>query len=312
MKYSENFAYDLVRDAISYANIAVVNGNNMQGNVDRINHLVSKVNIPNSDISSSLKAISNQIDRVRNLPLTIKNMAELALKNSDKLSTQLSMYKDFFDLNNLGLTREEINQINFDGLWDKNILINVVKPDGSDIGTYALDEYVAGVISGESVIREYYMDNFRRGKCSYEEMLGATMAFALQARSYAICQTVESPLHSEDHKIEASSVKQNFSSTRLDGVYRNFKDPRCGEEMAQIAKLAAYLTSGQVLISDGQVANAHYRFSTQKNLIKEARDNDINDYIGLLSLVYPTGYKNEYPEGLSIGFYDYSNRTVIE
>ena len=212
---------------------------------------------------------------------------------------------------------DNIDNIDFDSAWDNSIMINVIDEKTKNaIGSYPIDEYVAGVILGESVARMYY-EGYYEGKnnngqvATDEEMLASMMAFAVLARSYGIAQTVESPRHAQDHKIEAGSSKQCFSASRLKGNGERTADAETVQKWAKLAKLAAYLTSGKVLSLDGdKVTNAGYGSSKQDELIQYAINNHETDYTKILENCYSNEDYKWVKAGTEVYNYNYSTESI--
>ena len=196
-------------------------------------------------------------------------------------------------------------------------MINVIDEKTKNaIGSYPIDEYVAGVILGESVARMYY-EGYYEGKnnngqvATDEEMLASMMAFAVLARSYGIAQTVESPRHAQDHKIEAGSSKQCFSASRLKGNGERTADAETVQKWAKLAKLAAYLTSGKVLSLDGdKVTNAGYGSGKQQELIQYAINNHETDYTKILENCYSNEDYKWVKAGTEVYNYNYSTESI--
>lgn len=66
---------------------------------------------------------------------------------------------------------DNIDNIDFDSAWDNSIMINVIDEKTKNaIGSYPIDEYVAGVILGESVARMYY-EGYYEGKTIMDKLL---------------------------------------------------------------------------------------------------------------------------------------------
>ena len=212
---------------------------------------------------------------------------------------------------------DNIDNIDFDSAWDNSIMINVIDEKTKNaIGSYPIDEYVAGVILGESVARMYY-EGYYEGKnnngqvATDEEMLASMMAFAVLARSYGIAQTVESPRHAQDHKIEAGSSKQWFSASRLKGNGERTADAETVQKWAKLAKLAAYLTSGKVLSLDGdKVTNAGYGSRKQHELIQYAINNHETDYTKILENCYSNEDYKLVKAGTEVYNYNYSTESI--
>lgn len=212
---------------------------------------------------------------------------------------------------------DNIDNIDFDSAWDNSIMINVIDEKTKNaIGSYPIDEYVAGVILGESVARMYY-EGYYEGKnnngqvATDEEMLASMMAFAVLARSYGIAQTVESPRHAQDHKIEAGSSKQCFNASRLKGNGERTADAETVQKWAKLAKLAAYLTSGKVLSLDGdKVTNAGYGSSKQDELIQYAINNHETDYTKILENCYSNEDYKWVKAGTEVYNYNYSTESI--
>ena len=212
---------------------------------------------------------------------------------------------------------DNIDNIDFDSAWDNSIMINVIDEKTKNaIGSYPIDEYVAGVILGESVARMYY-EGYYEGKnnngqvATDEEMLASMMAFAVLARSYGIAQTVESPRHAQDHKIEAGSSKQWFNASRLKGNGERTADAETVQKWAKLAKLAAYLTSGKVLSLDGdKVTNAGYGSRKQHELIQYAINNHETDYTKILENCYSNEDYKWVKAGTEVYNYNYSTESI--
>lgn len=100
--------------------------------------------------------------------------------------------------------------------------ITVVDEEGNVVGTYALEEYVAGVVTGEM----------------YEDFpIESKKALAVAARTYVLAST-----DSCKNSIESSSNRQNFNSNISDS-----------------AREATNATAGQILVdSDGNIFSTEY------------------------------------------------------
>ncbi len=215
------------------------------------------INIPYKQLISFLIASGITVTSITALVSSINTKGDSAVANmSNSSSIQESNSNDVtvdYSLNN-------INDFYYQNIkYNTDTLIYVTQGNESNSrGTpYPLEQYVEGVLTGEHVVQSYYK-LYLEGEVTENELIESLKSFAIIARSYGLYQTVFSSRHENDHKIQASSVKQCFSKEYLDdnGI------------VALLARLAAQSTAGMTLTVDGLPLNARYDSFTSSGAIK--------------------------------------------
>lgn len=237
----------------------------------------------------------------------------LAFINGEMTITSPVHILNIYSNNNLEEIVSNMGVDDIDRLWDNSMTISV-----NGQGTYPIDEYVAGVILGESQIRSY-CESYFRGECTLEQVYEATKSFAVIARSFGIHQAVESGKNT----IGNGTSAQCFNEARLHADENQFKgvSQENKELFAKLAKLAAYETSGQVItldVNSNDVAPGYYGSKMANSFIDEAKNG--SNYIEILNKNYTPDYskhpstaKSDYGDGTErpsiVVDYDYATRT---
>lgn len=237
----------------------------------------------------------------------------LAFINGEMTITSPVHIPNIYSNNNLEEIVSNMGVDDIDRLWDNSMTISV-----NGQGTYPIDEYVAGVILGESQIRSY-CESYFRGECTLEQVYEATKSFAVIARSFGIHQAVESGKNT----IGNGTSAQCFNEARLHADENQFKgvSQERKELFAKLAKLAAYETSGQVItldVNSNDVAPGYYGSKMANSFIDEAKNG--SNYIEILNKNYTPDYskhpstaKSDYGDGTErpsiVVDYDYATRT---